>query len=477
VSTAQRLAKNTLVLSISNVAILLMGLLYSMYTARYLGPERYGIISFALAFTSIFGVFTDIGLNTLTVREVARNKELAKKYFGNLLLLKIILALISSAIIVVAINFLGRDKSTIEVVYLISLSIIIGAFTGIFNSLFQAFERIEFVSIGGLLNSVLMLLGAIFLINQGFGILGFACIYIFSSTIVLVCSLIIANRNLLKPTFAVDRELILPMIREAFPFGLTALSGMIYTYTDSIMLSIFQGNEVVGWYNASYRLVLMLLFIPNVINITIFPVMSRYFTSSEVFLKLLYAKYLKFLLILCIPIGIGTTLIADKIILFVFGEMFVNSIISLQILIWTIVITFAGAAFIKLLESTNKQRVVTKVSLICVVVNISLNLLLIPCFSYIGSSIATVVTELVLVGSVIFITYRLGYGIPIPVMRAYLLRILFSVMIMSVYLWCFRSLGLIVLILSSSIIYFIVLYLVHGIDNEDIGLLKLAIKR
>ena len=288
-STSQRLAKNTAILSISNIVVLIMGLMYSIYTARYLGPERYGVIAFALAFTSIFGVFTDLGLNTLTVREVARNKVLAEKYFGNLLLMKSILALFALVIIIVGLNLMGQDKNTIEVVYLISFSVIIGSFTGIFNSLFQAFERIELVSIGSILSSIFMLLGAIYAIDRGFGVLGFASIYIFSSLVVLAYSLFIANRGLLKPVLQIDRKAIWPMIVEALPFGLTSLSGMIYTYTDSIMLSSLHGNEVVGWYNAPYRLVLMLLFIPNVINVVIFPVMSRYFTSSQAFLNLLYA--------------------------------------------------------------------------------------------------------------------------------------------------------------------------------------------
>ncbi len=448
-----------------------------MYTARYLGPERYGIISFALAFTSIFGVFTDLGLNTLTVREVARNKNLADKYLGNLLLLKSILVILAVFVIVVAINLMDHDKSTIEVVYLISLSIVIAAFTGVFNSFFQAFERIEYVSIGSLLSSVFMLLGAFYAINRGFGLLGFACIYIFSSIMVFAYTLFISKRSLLTNGLKIDLGMVWPTIVEALPFGLTSLSGMIYTYTDSIILSSLQGNEVVGWYNASYRLVLMLLFIPNVINIVIFPVMSRFFTSSPSFMKLLYGKYLKFMLILCIPMGIGTTLIADKIIMFVFGVAFAKSIIALQILVWTIVLTFAGAAFVKLLESTNRQRIITKISLICVVVNVLLNLLLIPKFSYVGSSIATVVTELVLVSSVIVFTYRLSYGIPRSIIKDYLIRILFSSLIMSVSILYLQKFHLIILILSAGFVYFVTLYLVHGIDREDMMLMRHAIHR
>lgn len=456
---------------------MIMGLVYSMYTARYLGPERYGTIAFALAFTSIFGVVTDLGINTLTIREVARNKNSATTFLGNLLLIKSILVIITVAFIVVAVNLTGHDRIEIDVTYLISISIILSAFNGAFNSLFQAFERIEYVSIGSVLSNISMLLGAGYAISQGFGVIGFACIYIFSSTLGLAYTLFVANRLHLTHALQIDREMIWPMMKEALPFGITALSGMIYTYADSIMLSSLKGNEVVGWYNAPYRLMLMMLFIPNVINVVIFPVMSRYFTSSPSFLKLIYTKYLKFMLILSLPLGMGTTLIADKIILFVFGVGFENSIVALKIIIWTIVLTFIGAAFARLLESVNQQRIITKISMVCMVVNVLLNILLIPKFSYIGSSFVTVVTEFLLVGSIIFFSYRLNYGIPLSIIKTYLIRILFSSLVMCIFVLYFKETYLILLIISAIFVYFFTLYIVRGIDSEDMMLMRQAINR
>jgi len=85
-NTVQRIAKNTGVLLVSQIASYILGFFFVMYTARYLGAGGFGILSFALAFTGIFGVFSDLGLSTLTVREVARDKSLARKYFGNIAL-------------------------------------------------------------------------------------------------------------------------------------------------------------------------------------------------------------------------------------------------------------------------------------------------------------------------------------------------------------------------------------------------------
>ena len=252
---------------------------------------------------------------------------------------------------------------------------------------------------------------------------------------------------------------------------------MIYTYIDSVMLSLMQGNEVVGWYNAAYRLTLVLLFIPNVINLAVFPKMSQYYGSSKSSLNLFYEKYFKYMLILGIPIGAEITILADRIISVIFGTGYSQSIIALQIIIWTIVFTFAGAAFVQLLQSINKQLIITKISGICVVINIMLNLVLIPKFSYIGASYATLITEVILVGYVIFASYKLGYGIKHRIVISDLFRVILSTLIISAFLWYFKTLNLFLLIITGTLLYFASLYIVKGIDEEDIYLVKQVICR
>ena len=85
-NTVQRIAKNTGVLLASQIVSYAIGFFFVMYTARYLGAGGFGVLSFALAFTGIFGVFADLGLRQLTVREVGRDKGLAGKYPWNIAL-------------------------------------------------------------------------------------------------------------------------------------------------------------------------------------------------------------------------------------------------------------------------------------------------------------------------------------------------------------------------------------------------------
>jgi len=95
----QRMAKNTGVQVVSQFTTLILGFLYTMYSARYLGTEGFGILTFALALTALFGVFADMGLQTLAVREIARDESLSGKYLGNIAGMKAILAVIAFGLI------------------------------------------------------------------------------------------------------------------------------------------------------------------------------------------------------------------------------------------------------------------------------------------------------------------------------------------------------------------------------------------
>jgi O-antigen/teichoic acid export membrane protein len=267
-----------------------------------------------------------------------------------------------------------------------------------------------------------------------------------------------------------------PTIREALPFGLTGVFGMIYTNISSVMLSVMQGNEVVGWYNAAYRLILVLLFIPAAFGLAIFPNISRFYIISQSSLRVAIEKYFKYMVILALPIAVGTTLVADRIILLVFGQGYTQSIIALQILVWTVVLTFAGAAFVKMFESTNRQIVVARVSGICMAANIILNLLLIPRFSYVGASIATLVTELILVGAILVLGYRTRYGVSRGRLIGNTLRITISSLVMGAFVWYFGNLNLLVLVVLATLLYFGLLYLTKVIDKEDLSLLRQATK-
>lgn len=475
-NTVRRIAKNTLVLLVAQIASYILGFFYVMYTARYLGVEGFGILSLALAFAGIFGIFTDLGLRILTVREVARDKSLAEKYLGNIVVMKIILSIITIGLIGITINLLGYPLQTIKVVYLISLSIVFSAFSGMFYSIFQAYEKMEYQSLGQILSSILMLGGALFAISEKFDVIGFASIYFAVSAIIMGYSFFICAWKFVLPKIKVDLYFCKSTIKEALPFGLTGIFVTIYYWIDSVMLSMMQGNEAVGWYNAAYRLILILLFIPSILNMVIFPAMSQFFITSKDSLRFASDKYFKYMAIIGIPLGLGTTLLADRIILMIFGVGYTNSIIALQILVWSSVFIYLSGAFGRLLEASNHQMIITKITAICMLENVVLNIIVIPKYSYIGASITTVITEFTALIFCIIVSSRIGYNISKNnIIDA--LKVVVASLIMGLLIINSEYLNPLFLILASIALYFSVLYLLKGFSKDDVTLLMTIINK
>ena len=163
-SRVRKIAKNTTMLFISQIITYIMGFFITMYSARYLGAEGFGIISLALAITGILVVFTDLGLGTLTVREVARDKSLVDKYTSNVAVIKLMLALFTFILTAVIVYLFGYTDEIKVVVYIITGSTLINALSGIFYPIFQSYEKMEFQSIANVLNSSIMLIGTFFVI-------------------------------------------------------------------------------------------------------------------------------------------------------------------------------------------------------------------------------------------------------------------------------------------------------------------------
>lgn len=471
-TTVHIIAKNTGVLFLASIISYVLGFFYIMYISRYLGVEGFGILSFALALTGIFGIFNDMGLKSLAVREIAKEKALAEKYLGNILTMKFFMCLITLGLIATTIHLLGYPSKTIKVIYILAFSVAVNSFSELFYSIFQAYERMKYQSLGQILNSCLMLIGILFGISTNFNVVGFAFIYLIVNLIVLVYAFGISSWEFFSPKIEIDLTFWKVTIKEAIPFGITGVTGLIYTYSDSVMLSVMKGDEVVGWYNAAYKLVLILLFIPQVINLTIFPSMCRFYIYDKNSLKSIYEQYFRIMLMVGIPLGIGTLLLAKRIILLIFGIEYMQSVIVLQILIWTIVFTFAGAPFVKLFECSNRQVIVTKISFVCVILNVLINLLLIPKFSYIGSSVATVITECFFVSLIIYYAYKTDNGININIILKLLIKILFADLMMGVFIMSFDNLNIFILILLAVLLHLGMVYILGGINKDDRELFK-----
>lgn len=472
-NAVQRLAKNIGSLFVSQVLSYLIAFIYSIYLIRYLGVADFGLLSYALALTSILTVFCDLGLTTLMTREVAKDRSQTFSYLKTTISIKIALSIVVVLITAIIINSLGYSLSELYVIYLLLLSMIFTTFSGIYYSLFQAYQKLEYQSIAQVLNSVLMFAGVAILIYYNSGLVLVASLYTLVNGVILLYYIYIA-RSRFKfslPSLQLDFKIWKKTIFLGLQFGLIGVFSTIYIWIDSVMLSILVNNDAVGLYNAAYRIIMVLLFVPFVMNAAIFPVMSKLYGTGQEALNRVFEKYLKFMIIISIPMGIGITILARDIITFLFGAAYTGSAIALQILIWSTVITFLYSSYLSLFISTNKQMILTKIAIIGMFINITLNLILIPKYSYIAASVNTVLTELSLI-LLVFIIARSQVHINKKQVLNDFSRVIISGLIMAAFLVVFSYLNLFVLIILGTLIYLAALYITRGIDKDDIDIIK-----
>ena len=251
-TTIQRVARNTAVLFSAQALNYLLAFFYMMYTARYLGVAGFGVLSFAIALAAIFGLLADLGLRTLTVREVARDKSLASKYVVNVTLIKVALAAVTFGLIALSVNLMGYPPQAVKVVYLLGLSVITLAFTQVFYSIFQAFERMEYISVGQVLNASLMLVGVILAMHYGLSIVGFALLFLLARAVELVYAVAVLKFKFAgqpafsrAKTFEIDPAFWKQSLRAAWPMGAMAIGIMIYFRIDTEMPSV--GDTTLPW--------------------------------------------------------------------------------------------------------------------------------------------------------------------------------------------------------------------------------------
>ncbi|WP_230740897.1 flippase [Methanooceanicella nereidis] len=474
--TAKKIAQNTFILMLAQIISTVFGFFYLVIIARYLGDAGFGVLSFALAVTGMFSVVADLGLSVLTTREIARNKSLAGKYIGNLTMVKLVLSVITFGLIFATVMILGYPQETVIVVCLVAISTILMTFTNLFYGIFQAYDEMKYQGVGQFLNSLIMFSGVVVVEQLGYGIIEFSLVYCIAAATVFIYSIATCARKFVAPRIEIDMKFIKPTFMEALPYGMSGLFVTIFYWIGSVMLSYMHGDEAVGWYNGAYRLILFILFIPTMVSVSIFPAMARLHVSSQDMLRFATDKYFKYMAVIALPMGVGTTLLADKIILTIFGSEYVNSIIVLQVLIWSAVFIFLGSAFARLLESSNMQMAVTKITATCMVLNITLNLILIPVYSYVGASVTTTITELISFVLCFYACIRLGkvgYAKNLKdISKPFIASLIMGA---SIYLLMDQSVFL--LIPAAAVFYFVVLYVLGGFEDEDIVLFKSIIKK
>lgn len=394
---ARPLLKNVSWLTLGNVLAKPIWLVFiTLACVRILGDEGYGVLTATLFLTAITRTVSDLGLSQYSIREVARRREDASRYFSSFLPTKLLLTLLAVGAAVGIGYLIGYREGKLTALllagtYTFGLSVLDYA-----RCYFRAFEEMRYEAVSVVLEKALVVgLGLIFLFafRSVAGVLGGMTIGMAVSACIAVrfTSLRLAEFRL--SDFNVD--FIRTALPAAIPLGLAAQFVVIYFRADAVMVDAISGEAAAGQYGAAYRLLEAFMLISTLVTTVVYPRLSALFherRSQE------FASVLGWSIAAVTGIGVvvaaGLYIFADAIMLILKGdESFLPAAGALRILALVAPFMCINGLLSISMSASDDQRMLAVFLGIAAAMNISLNLILIPGMSFVGAAIATLVTE------------------------------------------------------------------------------------
>ena len=421
-NVAKKIATNTTFILTGNIVVKLLALFVSVYLARYLGVEYFGEYNFVITY----------------------------------LVIRVVTSIFSIILAVLLIWLLGYPNETILYVSVLSVILLFQGVSYLFESVFNANLKMYYSAIGLIVSKVFYSAAAFVLMYLNKSLIDFLYLYIVAEMIRAAIS-IYYSRNFVSIKLNIDWEL-----------------WIIYYRIDILMLSKMEGNFAVGLYSAAYRMVDPILFLPSALASTLIPLMSKEYVNNLFKFKQLYSSGSKYILLLMFPITITLFLFSEHIIHLIYTEDYFPAVITFKILSLTLVFNSVNSIQNSVLIASDKQKINMMSVGICCVLNVILNLVLIPVYSYNGAAIATLISVLALFAiQLLFIRQSLS----IIFFNKESYGIFISSLLMGIFIYLFSDVGLIVLISASISIYFLLLYATKSFSNAELLMIRQFLKK
>jgi O-antigen/teichoic acid export membrane protein len=469
----KRVAKNSLAPMAMALMNRLVDFAFALLMLRILAPEGAGRYQFAVVFIGYVEILTRFGLGTLLTREVARDYVQGNKYLSNVTSLRLLLWLMSLPLMGVAlwlyVVFGGVALETVIAVGLFAIGLFFSNISDALTSLFYAYEKAEYPAAISTVTTVTRVsLGALALLLGG-GVIGLAAVSVVANvTSVMVLGYLLLQK-IFRPYYDNDPALWRPMLSESFPLMINHLLATLFFRIDVFILQPTWGDRAVGFYGAAYKYIDGINIIPSYFTLAIFPLMSRYAKTARDSLARAYILSLRLLLMIALPVAVGTPFIARELILILGGGQYLpDSMIALQLLIWFLPFSFVNQVTQYVLIAIDQQRFLTKAFLIGVAFNVGVNLILIPRYGYQAAAITTIFSEWALLIPFYYSVRKNLCHVP---WVSVTWRPALASAVMGAVLWLLRGANALALVAVAGLIYFVVLILVGGFSQPDMVLM------
>ena len=461
---ARKIAYNVVFNVVAKVLSTILALVGIAFITRYLGTQGFGDYSTVLAFFSFFGSIADLGLYSITAREISRPGADEKSILGNAFSLRLVSSILVFIITPLFVFFLPYSSEVKMGILIAAASFVFSSTYMVLNGVFQKNLAMDKVAGAEVLGKVLQIAVIILAVKNDLGFTAIILSILFSMMFNFLAVFLMVYKYIplrLKFDFAYWKK----FLKESLPLGISVLVIFIYFKMDTILLSILKTNTEVGIYNAAYKVIENVSYFPSMIVGLMFPMFSRHIFSDKERFTYLANETLKVFMILIVPIVVGTLFLSEGIINLIGGAAFSQSANTLRILIFALAFIFFGGLFNNIMIASNYQKKMLWAFAACAVFNVVCNIIFIPLFST-GSAVISALTEFFVALAGLILTIKYVHYVPsihsLP-------GIIVSGLAMTLFLFAFKNHGFFLLALSSSIVYAIFLWITKTVTIKELS--------
>ncbi|NDJ54885.1 MAG: flippase, partial [Chloroflexi bacterium] len=475
-SDMQRIAKNSVTPIALNLFNRLIQFGFAIVYLRILGPEGSGNYTTAVVTLGLFDILTNFGLNTYLIREVARDKNAANRYFSNTTILRLGLALIGVPLVwlfITSRQLLAQVSPTTapfadEVVialWLLYGGLFFSTMNAGLTAVFYAFEKAEYPSALQTVSTLLSVSLGLIALLLGYGIVGLAAVSIVVNIITFGMLMILTRQQFFRPRMEFEPSLSREAMGESFPLMLNHLLATLFFRIDVLILEALRGPIVVGWYGVTYKWIDAINVIPAFFTQALFPVMSRQAVEDKAELHRTYVFSVKLLTLVSLPVAVITTLLATFLVGLLAGAEFLpDGAIALQIFVWSIPIGWINSVTNYVIIAINRQRILTIAFVVGAAANVVLNLVFIPLYSYRAAAVVTIFSEFLLLVAFYIILAR-GLA-PVPWVKA-LWRLAASAAVMGGVAFALAGINVFLAASAAGLSYMGAVWLLRPFDEDE----------
>jgi O-antigen/teichoic acid export membrane protein len=467
VNIPQRVVWNTAVQLVGRLVSIALWLVAFGLVTRYLGVAAFGEYSLVLAFVALLVPIADLGLTLTAVRELRAHPEREDEVLADASGLRLLVAA-TAAVVLVAISPLFPYSDRVESgLRIAAIGLFFLVLSGVPTIVFQTRIRLDLAALVDLVTAAATLTLIVIVTEADLGFTWLIVASVIAAVLTAFTGFAVASRFArLRPRFRRDR--LVALLVATLPVGLFTIFAIIHFKVDTVLLSLLQPVEDVGIYSAAYRFLEQALFFPALFMASVYPILASLIANRDQGLQLAVDKSLTFLLATAIPLATASFILAPDIIFLIAGEAFKDAVEPMRVLVFASLFIFTNALFASLLILYRRQRVLVLLVGGALVLNVALNLILIPLFSYHGAAAATVVTE----GSA-------GIAMIVAVLRhsdlalnlAPLPRVILATAGMALVLWLAAPLPFGVTVIAGLVAYGLLGYVLGVVTRADLDLL------